>query len=286
MDNNDYRTDKVAIYENNYNQALIKFEGIEKTRDMSPITFLKERSTFVKIRDSKKEILFKYTMAICWSKICGLSGIKNELDNFVLEDISKMITTVYSDLSVEEIYKAFELERHGVYEQRTDHFQFFSSEYVSTILKKYKSWKVDMLRQHSIKNEVVEVKQEISLDEQKKIMNSAISRLYNEFLNSGEVSVPCSFVFDELWEREVITLKEYDLPMYRKIAEREVKNEVKSTIATDKSEYNSIKETLSKIESNKLNEKVLSHAKRLVLHDFFKKIKDEFLDIEELTKQI
>lgn len=271
MSNDNYKSDKLQIQENMQNLAVNKFQEIEKNTESTPIAFLRQHYNFVKIREAKKIIDFNYVMAVCWSKICGLSGIKTEVDSFVVEDISKMIANVYSDLSIEEIYKAFELERHGVYESRTDHFQFFSSEYVSTILKKYRNWRQEMLRRHYIKSPEKEVQKTISIEEQTKIMDDAIIRLFDEFLESGDISIPCGHVFDEIYSRKMFK-KDMDFKEIFHSAKRQVESEIKQERATNSFEKNKIKEALESLKNPK-SEKVLAKAKQLALKEYFEYLK-------------
>jgi hypothetical protein len=49
-----------------------------------------------------------------------------------------------------------------------------------------------------------------------------------------------------------------------------------------KFEFNEVKETLKDIETNTNNEKVLAYAKRLVIHDYFTRIKNENNEINDL----
>lgn len=267
-------------------QVGISLNQVRENANLTEVSFIKKNYEFKKIRERQNDPLFKMLIGNAFAEISVFAGLKSAITHENKHDILKMILSLYNDLTLEEIYKAFELERYGAYDEKTEHFQLFNADYISKVLKKYKVWRQNLKIHHNISGPTLSIEQSsnVSSEEQKKIMDSAIIRLYNEFLDNGEISIPCSFVFDELWEREVITLRNYDLPMYRKIAEREVKSEVKSKKATDKSEYNSVKETLSQIESNKLNEKVLAHAKRLVLFDFFKKIKTDNLNINQITK--
>jgi hypothetical protein len=46
-----------------------------------------------------------------------------------------MILSACADLTIEEIYKAFELERYGSYELKTDHYGLFNAEYVAAVIK-------------------------------------------------------------------------------------------------------------------------------------------------------
>lgn len=280
MDDNNYKIDKLEVQKQQQELAVVNFQNIEERTNLTPISFLKEHYSFLKIKDLKNNPNFKFTMAICWSKICALSGIRTEVDSFVVEDMSKMINNVYSELSVEEIYKAFELERHGVYESRTEHFQLFSAEYISSILKKYKIWKIEMLRRHYIKPPEIENTKTISIEEQYEIMNKAIIRLYDEFLESEEISIPCIHVFDELYLRKIFP-PDTDYKGKYAIAKFQLEKELKAEKSTNRQDRLKIQEVISNLDSDK-NEKVLSRAKQLVLKDYFVYLKSISTHVKEL----
>lgn len=280
MDDNNYKIDKLEVQKQQQELAVVNFQNIEERTNLTPISFLKEHYSFLKIKDLKNNPNFKFTMAICWSKICALSGIRTEVDSFVVEDMSKMINNVYSELSVEEIYKAFELERHGVYESRTEHFQLFSAEYISSVLKKYKIWKIEMLRRHYIKPPERENTKTISVEEQYEIMNKAITRLYDEFLESEEISTPCIHVFDELYLRKLFP-PDTDYKGKYAIAKFQLEKELKAEKSTNRQDRLKIQEVISNLDSDK-NEKVLSRAKQLVLKDYFIYLKSISTHVKEM----
>lgn len=280
MDNN-YKIDKLAIIEQNQQIALESFREVEDFCKLSHISFLKENFKLKKIRDRKTEPNFKFSMAVLWSKVCALSGIKMDIDQFIAEDISRMILSTYSDLTIEEIYKAFELERHGAFDTKTEHFQFFSAEYVSSVLKKYKQWRQFTKIQHNITpDQNSETPKTISPEEQYEIMNKAIIRLYDEFLQSEEVSIPCGHVFDELYSRKLFP-EGTDYKGKYAIAKFQLEKELKAEKSSNRQDRLKIKEVISNLDSDK-NEKVLSRAKQLVLKDFFIYLKSISTHVKEL----
>ena len=112
----------------------------------------------VKIKEISKEPRFNDLLGAMFTKISVLAGIKGEIDQFTKQDISKMILSTFKELSLEELHKAFELERYGVYDDKTDHFQLFDANYISQILKKYKKWKAKERLELNISQPVLEIK--------------------------------------------------------------------------------------------------------------------------------
>lgn len=281
MDNNNYKIDKLAIIEQNQQIALDGFREIEDFCKLSNISFLKENFKLKKIRERKTDQNFKFSMAVLWSKVCALSGIKLDIDQFIAEDISRMIINLYSDFTIEEIYKAFELERHGAFDSKTEHFQLFNAEYVSAVLKKYKQWRQFTKIQHNITPEYnSENQKSISSEEEFEVMNKAIIRLYDEFLESGEISIPCVHVFDELYIRKMFP-DDTDYKKKYAIAKFQLEKELKAEKTTNRQDRLKIQEVILNLDSDK-NEKVLSRAKQLVLKDYFTYLKSISTHVKEL----
>ena len=262
-------------------QAGMVLIDIKKQTESTAPVFIKNTYKFVKIRDRQTEFNFKTLIGVMFVEISILAGVKDIADENK-RDIMKMILTTCSDLTIEEIYKAFELERYGEYGQKTEHFQLFNADYIAKIIAKYREWKLQIKTQHNISLTLLKEKNEekVSAEEQKLIMGNAIKRLYYEFLESGEVSIPCSYIFDDMYYRGMFI--GMDLPTYKRIAEREVRYEITSKKTASKFEFNAVKEILKNIETNDRNEKVLAYAKRLVIHDYFTRIKNENNEINDL----
>lgn len=280
MSENNYKTDKLSIIEKEQSLALERFQEIESICQLTPIAFLKKNFESLKIRERKTEPNFKFMLAVLWSKICVLSGLKNEIDPFMAEDVNRMIFSLYSDLTLEEIYKAFELERHGAYPEKTEHYQLFSADWVSSILKNYKSWKTNARIQYNISNLPIEEEKKLSPEEEYEVLQKASIRLYNEFLETDEVSVPCFHVFDFLYDRKLFP-KNVDYQEKYLIAKSQIEKELKSQKSTSRQERNKIEESLLEIQEKK-NPKVLLRAKKLVLQDYFTDLKEMNMTMEEI----
>jgi hypothetical protein len=123
------------------------WEVLDKASQMTDREFLSTPKQMIK--DAPIETL-RSILPLLMTRICVLSGIKEEIDNLNAQDISKMILSRYKTLSVFEINKAFELERYSAYDRKTDHFQLFNAEYVGEILKKYQNWKKRQYREQNI----------------------------------------------------------------------------------------------------------------------------------------
>lgn len=117
-------------------------EEIESVCSLSTVNFFDTIFKIEKIKSRKNENGFNSLIGAVLTKASILCGINTEIDSLTKQDLVKMILSSYNELSVEELNKAFELERFGMYDEKTSHFQLFNSDYVSEILKKYKKWKI------------------------------------------------------------------------------------------------------------------------------------------------
>ncbi|WP_430611544.1 hypothetical protein [Flavobacterium sp. JP2137] len=232
------------------------------------------------------------------TKSIGLSGMKEKTDQLMLDEIIKMLFTVYDHLTPDEIYKAFELERMRMYETKTEHFQLFDTGYAAEILKKYLDWKIDIKTKYNItkSNSIPEntlLLSETSDSEKKKIMDQAITRCFDEFNKQGKINHPFKHVFDELVDRKFIKKATEDTPRLKQwyderriIAHAEVEKELlaQAEINKDNSKkVKSIREELNLLLDNK-SDKVEIKLFEIVLREFFQKRIDLKLPIEELLK--
>ncbi|MBS4042356.1 MAG: hypothetical protein KGZ59_00885 [Chitinophagaceae bacterium] len=280
MDNN-YQVDKVQLAQEKEQRAIVALVEVEKNTSGTNVVFLKNNFNFKKIRHRVTEIDFRVMLAIALTRICALSGIKEKVSQSDSDDIVKMILYTHNDLTLEEIYKAFELERYSIYDEKTQHFQLFNAEYVSAILKKYKSWKLLTRKEHNINPEKENVSTEISPEGIIKIMDKAITEKYLEYLNSGTISEPITHIFDELVERgkiKLATRKESKLGKYYDELLEKAKNELLSEFETaegkDFTETKLISTVVQEIKSGK-SPKIILLVKKYVLLEYFKKLKDE-----------
>lgn len=274
MDSNEYKIDKLAVIEHVQQQSLLKMEEIERKCSVSQITFLKSNFANIKIRDRKTEPNIGVLFAIAWSKICGLSGIKSEQDDFVIEDITKMIFYAYSDLTIEEIYKAFELERYGIYENKTEHFQLFNSDYISTILKKYRVWKNNTKIHHNITEEKKSTS-EISEEAKENILINGVNRVFKEYQETKTIDGPTEYLFDFLVEKGKIKTKGNEtLVLYYQIKLEEAKLQLKKETETAEIKSPAQKKQL-RVDLERIilgqSGKILIRAKKNILLEYFNK---------------
>lgn len=249
------------------------------------ISFLRDNYGFKKIRDRLAEPNFKLALGLAFAEICAYAGIKFEISEPDKKDIHRMILMVYSDLTLEEIYKAFELERYGLYGVKTEHYQQFNADYVSNVLQKFKKWRQEARMQHNISaDQKSEPKVELSEQEKRDLMDKAIIRSFDEYLANSEISIPCGHIFDELYERKMFP-ENTDYQKKYQIAKFQIEKELKSEKSPHRQERLKIKEAIESL-GNTNNEKVLARAKMLVLKEYFDSLKEINAHVKEFINQI
>lgn len=285
MEDNHYQVDKFEVALQQQQRASEALVLIEARSEAAPVAFLRDNYSNKKIRERSKEMDFKMLLSLALTKICGYAGIKSEVSDFDAGDISRMILSAYNDLTLEEIYKAFELERYGVYEDKTEHFQLFNAEYVAAVLKKYKTWRQNTKIQHNI-SPPAQLPQSTDSDKEE-ILIKGIIRVFEEYKTTGVMPEPNNYIFDSLYERKLIkdaeteAEKEFYHKMYSK-AVAEVKSEMQSKGATfNPVEKRTVKEELQKIIDGNSN-KVIARTKKLILANYFDSLIEKNTDIKTL----
>jgi len=272
--------DKIQIIENSERYYLEKVDEIKGVLNLSNRKFLENTYNFKKIIDLKKEPNFIFLVTGWIAQTSLLMQIKNPVDNFIKQDILNMITGYYSNLSFEEIIKAFELERFGVYKEKTEHYQLFDTAYISQVFKKYQQWKREQKLEFKI--EAPMSLPEITEQEKENILINGINNKYNEYITTNDIQEPFSHIFNELIERGILLMPTQNTPRLSsyyntklELATKEVLDEMKSFGSEDKSKRNEAKSIIESILSENKNDlakaKIEIRAKKLVLIDFFNK---------------
>lgn len=264
---------------------LEKKETISEVLQLPNKTFLQKSYSFEKLSQLKKDANFVFLIGGWITQTSALMQIKNPIDNFIKQDIVNMLGGHWSNLSIEELIKAFELERFGAYEDKTEHYQLFDCSYIAQILKKYQKWSREKKIELNITNQNLMEENKISESDQFEIMTNAINEKYKYFLETCKIEEPVIHVFKELIERGFIKMPNKETPKlyaYYDNKLQEAKNQIiheyKNTTEPDKFKRKELKSILASILNNDENldakSKIENRAKKLVLLDFFNKQKN------------
>jgi hypothetical protein len=264
---------------------LEKKETISEVLQLPNKTFLQKSYSFEKLSQLKKDANFVFLIGGWITQTSALMQIKNPIDNFIKQDIVNMLGGHWSNLSIEELIKAFELERFGAYEDKTEHYQLFDCSYIAQILKKYQKWSREKKIELNITNQNLMEENKISESDQFEIMTNAINKKYKYFLETGKIEEPVIHIFKELIERGFIKMPNKETPkLYAyydnklQDAKNQIIQEYENTTEPDKFKRKELKSILASILNNEENldakSKIENRAKKLVLLDFFNKQKN------------
>ncbi|MBC7845591.1 MAG: hypothetical protein H7Y10_03770 [Flavobacterium sp.] len=272
MEDNHYKVDIAELQEQQQNRVVEAISVIEQKCSLPSVQFLKSNLENKKIRDRQTEPDIKTLIGVMFAKIGALSGIKNEIDSMIAQDIMKMIFNAYGNLTIEEIYKAFELERYGSFEDKTPHFQMIDADYVAKILKKYIQWRHNIKMQHNITSDTLKL-DAITESQKETIVKEGVNQFYQQYKTNKTIEDPSEYVFDFLVQKGIIktnnnpkVLEYYQMQLQK--AQQELKKENIAKTSTDKLERQTLKTDLNKITAGH-SPKIILRAKKNILAEFF-----------------
>ena len=248
------------------------------------LSFAKNTIEFKKLREydltnPEEHKFFDQSLGMILSSAANLSGIKQEISEPNKKDVFQLIMLRFKGLSLEEISQAFKYDRFGIFGDVTQHFQLFNSEYVGTILNKYKKWLTDI----RIKNNLPIAKQldqtnDLTEEKKNEIVKSGVIRVYKEFLTTGCVPEGSGHVYDTLYDLGVLPVHTVEFrEAVKSIAIRELKSDYKK-----KGVRSGIKKALAAIEQNQ--NQIKAKCKQVVLNQFFSDLQKEETNIETIIK--
>lgn len=175
-----------------------------KAGELQGATFARQVLTFSPIRELDP-IEARGGIGSIIAQHAALIGIKGEIDPINKSDISEMILSRFSSLSLEELYKAFQMERYGDFGVRTEHYQLINAPYVCEILKKYKDWLRNTRQVNNLPMSLPTPNEEALSEEEKDARFIAnVQKYYNDFKQTGKMPLFCGWLYDGLKERGMI----------------------------------------------------------------------------------
>ena len=172
---------------------------------------MKESYQNLRIKELDKQEVTAYLSRII-TKDISLKNIpeNNFPSQLVTNDIKKMIMTKYSVLTPVEIELALEMERYGEFEKKSEHYQFYGTEYIADILKKYCAWKFKKANEHNlsrIPERQIEVKPDLEKIE-KEFLETILSEIK---ANKKYRYIDCHLLLKDVPNRFKPTKKQYEL---------------------------------------------------------------------------
>ena len=239
-------------------QAL---NDVESNCSLKTVEFIKSKTSDLrdlKTNDNKYQLL-----GVLITKISNLGGFKNVIDDINKQDIFDLISLRYLDLSLQEIYYAFQLERFGSLDPRTEHYQLFNAEYFSKVLNKFKKWRANEIKTKNIKLMEEEEVSGPTPEETKKIVDKQITEMVMHYTNTKEIKLGCLHLYMILFERGV-------LPEHTSEYKETVRTRAIDLLSVNKKNANSL-DQMRKIQHQMEGRDSISHLFReIVLKDYLK----------------
>lgn len=200
-------------------------------------------------------------------KISNLTGIKNAISDINKQDIIKLIDTRFKNLSLEEINYAFELERFGKLEPRTQHFQLFNAEYVSEVLGKYKKWITKIRFENNLKLSKEKEQNKITQEEKELIIWQGVIDCFEHFNSTQEIEDGRVWVYEHLDELGLLNYTPKEKINKMKLAKEDL-------LKTANLQVSYLKRTdlIKKINNQNDSELIKNHAKKMLLKDYFARL--------------
>jgi len=243
----------------------------ENKQTLSEISFVRNINNQIRISESKHNYDFSETLGSILVKVLNHLGIKQALHQVEKNDIKELILLRFKHLTLDEIDYAFKLERFGVFETKTEHFQLFNSEYVSTVLKKYETWKAVTRKQNNINTLKIENSNEMTAEEIEFSMIEGCDRIFREYKLNHRIEGVYVHIYDHLFKKGLLPRDKFYKDMIFAKAQVIAISEVKANARENNEPKKTMERSIKEIE-DKVNLTPIAIAKKLALEDYFQKL--------------
>jgi hypothetical protein len=252
-----------------------QLEKIAQAGEIIEIAFARKTISFDKIRNIPRQEVGE-GLGMIFTKVSNLSGLKDPISDINKQDIKEMILSRFAGLSLEEIDFAFKLERYGAYGDKTPHYQLFNSEFVSTILNKYKKWLNETRVNNNLPIAEAEKPKEITEEEKQLIVYAGVIGCFRKYEETKHIESGKGWVYDFFFEKGRLPKHTNEFKTIVKAkAKTELENEIKSGGINLQ-----VKEALKSIQPSTIAVK----CKEIILREYFDKLIKENIDIKDEMK--
>lgn len=242
------------------------------------VGFLKAIKTQKRIDLAKFEYGYKDILIKVLIKIHYHTKIKDPVRDADKDDIIKMLETTFKHLSLDEIRKAFELERYGGLGEKTKHFQVFDAEYVATVLRKYQKWKAQKLKHHNITSKPIDMP--LNEDEKRLLLVTGSLNLFKEFKKENRIVGVYVHIYAFIYALNV-------LPKHTAEFKKDVLEKAKAVLIFESKQKGVKKSQIDKEIENMSNESELKLiCKRLILDRYFRDLIEQETELSEVLDKI
>lgn len=173
------------------------------TTSFNPVFVLKHSYNLDRIMEIENKAHIAVHLIQSMKKDIALKGIKETPRDEVLDDVIKMVLKKYSFLTPIEIEIALEMERYGEFEEKTEHYQFYGTEYVAEVLKKYLNWKQQKATELNLSRKTFQIEHKV---DEEKINSEYLNTILTEIKKGKELSsIQAHLIYDDIPKEELPT---------------------------------------------------------------------------------
>ena len=238
----------------------------QQKQSLEAVDFIKDTLNQVRIREIKNTFEAKKAIIVWIHATSYACGIKEQIHEVIEDDLVECVLSRFKSLSVDELYYAFKLERYGVYELKTEHYQSFNAAYVSTVLKKYIEYKKNTRVKHNLPIAKTQDMPQLTQQEKDALTYTGVVNCFDNYVQDKHIINGYVWVYDHLNELKILQPEKESKLAAMKKAKKNLQNQAK-----EESNLATVKKMMTELEK-KNSPAVVVEAKRLLLEQFFDKL--------------
>lgn len=199
-------------------------------------------------------------------KLLSLTGETSAERLEMLLPTIKEVTVNFTEL---ELYKAFELYAKGELdiEPIDNYITVIQFHKVINSYKKWRSVKIKTAGSKHLLTEMTEINAEASIQ----IMEKAVARTKQEYIDTGKITGICHHVFDYLQKEGRLNVTNIEKKeAYKKAKKIELEKEKNRKVRTLK-EHRTKKAIIDELINNNKNVRIINRAKKILLKEYYRK---------------
>lgn len=238
----------------------------QQKQSLGAVDFIKDTINQVRIRDIENTFEAKKAIIIWIHATSYACGIKEQIHEVIEDDLIECILSHFKSLSIDELYYAFKLERYGVYDLKTDHYQSFNAIYVSTVLKKYIEYKKNTRIKHNLPIAKTQDMPQLTQQEKDALTYTGVVNCFDNYVQDKHIINGYVWVYDHLNELKILQPEKESKLAAMKKAKKNLQNQAKENPNPAVT-----KKIMAELEQ-KNSPAIIVEAKRLLLEQYFDKL--------------
>lgn len=251
----------------------------QQKQSLGAVDFIKDTLNQVRIREIKNTFEAKKAIIVWIHATSYACGIKEQIHEVIEDDLVECILSRFKSLSVDELYYAFKLERYGVYEHKTDHYQSFNAVYVSTVLKKYIEYKKNTRVKHNLPIAKTQDMPQLTQQEKDDLTYTGVINCFDKYVQDEYIINGYVWVYDHLQELKILNPEKESKLAAMKIAKKNLQKQAKEN--PNPSVAKKMIEDLEK----KNSPAIIVEAKRLLLEQYFSELINKNKSIKNVLNE-